>query len=66
MADSVDVLSTLKLVYTIYALAVISIIAWYAYRIIQDGESKGPIKPAMFWTYVVALVTIGTGLHFLT
>jgi cytochrome c oxidase subunit 2 len=66
MADSVDVLSTLKLVYTIYAIAVISIIAWYAYRITQTGENKGPAKPLFFWMYVATLVTIGTGLHFLT
>jgi len=66
MADSVDVLATLKLVYTIYALAVISIIAYYAYRITQEGESKGPARPIIFWGYVATLVTIGTGLHFLT
>ncbi len=65
MADSVDVLSTLKLVYTIYALAVISLIAWYAYRITQQGEVK-PAKKAIFWTYVTVLITMGTGLHFLT
>ncbi len=65
MADSVDVLSTLKLVYTIYALAVISLIAWYAYRITQRGEVK-PAKKAIFWTYVTVLITMGTGLHFLT
>jgi len=66
MADSVDVLGTLKFVYTLYALAVISIIAYYAYRITQDGESKGTVKPKIFWTYVATLVTLGTGLHFLT
>jgi len=66
MADSVDVLATLKFVYTIYALVVISIIAYYAYRITQKGESKGPVKPTVFWAYVATLVTIGTGLHFLT
>jgi len=66
MADSVDVLGTLKLVYTIYAIAAMSIIAWYAYRVTQqDGEST-PVKPGIFWAYVATLVTIGTGLHFLT
>ena len=65
MADSVDVLSTLKLVYTIYALTAISIIGWFAYRITQNGESKG-VKPLYFWTYASVLVVLGTGLHFLT
>ena len=66
MADSVDILSTLKLVYTIYALAAISIIGWYGYRITQDGESKETVKPVYFWSYAGILVVIGTGLHFLT
>lgn len=65
MADSIDVLATLKLVYTIYAIAVISIIAWYGYRVTQEGEPK-PVKKGIFWTYVATLIVIGTGLHFLT
>ncbi len=65
MADSIDVLSTLKLVYTIYAVAVISVIAYFAYRITQEGEVK-PAKKGIFWAYVTTLVVIGTGMHFLT
>jgi cytochrome c oxidase subunit 2 len=66
MADSIDVLATLKLVYGIYALIAISLIAWFGYRITKPkGDSSGP-KPALFWTYVVVLVFVGTGLHFLT
>ena len=65
MADSLDVLSALKLVYTIYAIVAISLIAWYAYRITQEGVVK-PAKKGIFWTYVVTLVVMGTGLHFLT
>ncbi len=65
MADSIDVLATLKMVYTIYALTVISIIAWYAYRLTQEGEVK-PAKKGIFWTYVGTLVLVGTGMHFLT
>jgi len=65
MADSLDVLSALKLVYTIYAIVTISLIAWYAYRITQKGEVK-PASKGIFWTYVVTLVVMGTGLHFLT
>ncbi len=65
MADSVDVLSTLKLVYTIYSLAAISLIAWYGYRITKEGPVN-IVKPAIFWTYVTVLMVLGTGLHFLT
>ena len=65
MVDSLDVLSTLKIVYTIYAIVAISLIAWYAYRITQKGEVK-PASKGIFWTYVVTLIVMGTGLHFLT
>ena len=44
MADSVDILGTLKLVYTIYALLAISLIGWYGYRITQSGEPKQMVK----------------------
>lgn len=65
MADSIDVLAALKLVYTIYALFAISLIAWYAYRITQEGEVK-PARTYIFWAYSLSLVVMGTGLHFLT
>jgi len=66
MADSIDVLATLKLVYGIYVFIAISLIAWFAYRITKPRDHDAGAKPALFWTYVVVLVVIGTGLHFLT
>jgi len=66
MTDSIDVLSTLKLVYTIYAVVAISLIGWYAYRITRDGEAKSSVKPVYFWSYTGVLIVVGTGLHFLT
>lgn len=66
MADSIDVLATLKLVYGIYLFIAISLIAWFGYRITKPRDDDAGAKPAIFWTYVVVLVVIGTGLHFLT
>jgi cytochrome c oxidase subunit 2 len=66
MADSIDVLATLKLVYGIYAFIAISVIAWFGYRITRSKDDDAGAKPALFWTYVVVLVVVGTGLHFLT
>jgi cytochrome c oxidase subunit 2 len=66
MADSIDVLATLKLVYGIYAFIAISVIAWFGYRITRPKDDDAGAKPALFWTYVVVLVVVGTGLHFLT
>ena len=66
MADSIDVLATLKLVYGIYAVIAISLIGWFGYRITKPKDDNSGPRPALFWTYVVVLVVIGTGLHFLT
>jgi len=66
MADSIDVLATLKLVYGIYAFIAISLISWFGYRITRPTDDNAGAKPALFWTYVVVLAVVGTGLHFLT
>ena len=66
MADSIDVLETLKLVYGIYGLIAISLIGWFGYRITKPKNDDAGAKPALFWTYVVILAVVGTGLHFLT
>lgn len=66
MTDSVDVLFTLKVVYTIYVLIAISLIWWFAVRVTRSGkESKGP-RPAIFYSYIAILIVLGTGLHMLT
>jgi cytochrome c oxidase subunit 2 len=66
MADSIDVLATLKLVYGIYAFIAISLIGWFGYRITKPRNHDAGAKPALFWTYIVVLMVVGTGLHFLT
>ena len=66
MVDSIDVLATLKLVYTIYAFIAISLIGWFGYRVTKPKEDDAGARPAIFWTYVAVLVIVGTGLHFLT
>ncbi len=66
MTDSIDVLATLKLVYGIYVFIALSLIAWFAYRITKPRDDDAGAKPAIFWSYVVVLVLVGTGLHFLT
>ena len=66
MADSIDVLAILKLVYGIYAFIAISLIAWFGYRITKPKDHNAGPKPALFYTYIVVLAIVGTGLHFLT
>ncbi len=66
MFDSIDVLATLKLVYTIYAIIAISIVARFAMLLTKSKEVKGKSKTGLFWAYVVILAVVGTGLHLLT
>lgn len=66
MADSIDVLVVLKLVYTVYAFIAISVVAWLAYRLTKPAGSREGAKAAIFWVYVILLAVIGTGLHILT
>lgn len=66
MADSIEVLATLKVVYTIYAFIAISIIAWFAYGLTKPANESGGAKAGLFWSYVVILAIIGMGLHFVT
>jgi cytochrome c oxidase subunit 2 len=65
MADSKDVLTGLILVYTLYALAIISVIAWFAFRITQKKEGK-LIKPVFFYIWVSFLTITGVSLHLVT
>jgi cytochrome c oxidase subunit 2 len=62
-----EVLGTLKLVYTIYALSIISLIGWFAYRVTKEPTStKTWITPKVFYTYLALLVITGVGIHILT
>jgi cytochrome c oxidase subunit II len=65
MADSKDVLTGLIWVYTSYALAILSVMIWFAYRITSKGEGK-LIKPVFFYTWVSFLVVTGVSLHIFT
>jgi cytochrome c oxidase subunit II len=65
MADSNDVLNGLIVVYTSYALAIISLIAWFGYKITRKGDGK-LIRPALFYTWVGFLVVLGVSIHLFT
>ena len=65
MADSNDVLNGLIIVYTSYALAIISMLAWFGYKITTKGEGK-LIKPGLFYTWVGFLIVLGVSIHLFT
>ena len=41
-------------------------IGWFGYRITKPKDHGAGPKPALFYTYIVVLAVVGTGLHFLT
>jgi cytochrome c oxidase subunit II len=65
MADSMDVLNGLLWVYTLYAVAIISLVAWFAYKITTKGEGK-LVKPSIFYTWVGFLILLGVSIHIVT
>jgi cytochrome c oxidase subunit 2 len=64
MVDSNTVLFGQTLIYTFYALAIILLVGWFAYRVTTDGPSK--VKPAFFYTFVGFLILLGVTIHIVT
>lgn len=65
MVDSNTVLTGQTIAYTLYVLAIMSLMAWFGYKITRDGKSN-EIKPALFYSFVGLLVFIGVFLHIAT
>ncbi|MBK8944694.1 MAG: cytochrome C oxidase subunit II [Ignavibacteriae bacterium] len=65
MVDSNVVLTGQTFAYTFYVLAIMSLMAWFAYKVTRDGKSK-EVKPAVFYSFVGFLVLIGVSLHIAT
>ena len=67
MTTSADVLFALKVVYTIYAVSIMSLVGWFAYRVTKKPDSyKTWLTPKVFYTYLATLVLIGVGIHMMT
>jgi len=64
--DSVAVLGMLKIVYTMYTLSVMSLIAWFAFNISRPTGKPAAVKPSVFYSYVGVLITVGVSIHILT
>ena len=65
MVDSSNVLWGQTIVYTLYALAIILLVGWFAYGVTREGESRA-VKPALFYGFVGLLVLVGVSLHIIT
>ncbi len=65
MVDSSVVLHGQTLAYTLYSLAILSLMGWFGYKIMRKGE-ESKMKDGLFYTYVTLLVVLGVSLHIIT
>lgn len=65
MVDSNMVLFGQTFAYTLYALAIMSIVGWFAHRVTKKGKGM-VIKPSLFYAFVGFLVVTGVSLHLVT
>lgn len=65
MVDSQLVLTGQTIAYSLYALSIILLMAWFGYRVTKSGGNTA-VKPAYFYSFVGVLVVIGVSLHIIT
>jgi cytochrome c oxidase subunit 2 len=65
VVDSRMVLWGQTLAYSLYALAMIALMAWFAIRVTREGDSRG-VPNALFYSFVGFLVVCGVSLHIVT
>jgi cytochrome c oxidase subunit 2 len=65
MVDSTVVLAGQTIAYTLYVLAMISLMAWFAYKVTKKGGTNA-IRPSLFYSFVGFLVVLGVSLHIIT
>lgn len=65
MVDSSSVLWGQTLLYTVYSLAIMSLMGWFGYRVTKGEESR-EFKPAVFYSFIALLVAAGVSLHIIT
>jgi len=63
--DSQMVLWGQTLAYTLYAVAMIALVGWFAARVTREGGGRG-VAPALFYSFVGFLVVCGVSLHIVT
>ncbi|MBI5231814.1 MAG: cytochrome C oxidase subunit II [Coriobacteriales bacterium] len=65
MLSTQTVLNGQIVAYTLYVLVVMSIIAWFTYRVTRGEEAK-QVRPAFFYVYLALLIIAGVSIHLLT
>jgi cytochrome c oxidase subunit II len=65
MIDSKIVLYGQTIAYSLYCVAMILLMGWFALRITQTGKGS-PVRPGIFYGFVLFLAVLGVSLHIIT
>ena len=65
MVDSTLVLYGQTIAYSLYCMAIILLMGWFALKITRKGKSS-PVRPGVFYSFVVCLAVLGVSLHIIT
>jgi cytochrome c oxidase subunit 2 len=65
MTDPSTVLNGQTIIYTLYVIAILLLMAWFAHQVTR-GAGKSLVKPALFYSFVAFLVVLGVSLHLVT
>jgi cytochrome c oxidase subunit 2 len=65
MVDSTLVLNGQTIAYTLYAIAMLLVMAWVGYQLTR-GSEKSFVKPGVFYAFVGFSVVLGVSLHIIT
>ena len=66
MVDSSVVLNGQTIAYTLYAIVMLLVMAWFGYQVTRGSKEKSFVKPAIFYSFVAFLVVLGVSLHIVT
>ena len=65
MVDSKVVLYGQMIAYSLYCVAIIVLMGWFALKITRTGKGS-PVRPGVFYSFVLLLAILGTSLHIIT
>ena len=65
MVDTRTVLTGQTIAYTCYVLAIMALMAWFAFKVTRNGAGKA-VKNGLFYAFVGLLVVVGVSLHIIT
>jgi cytochrome c oxidase subunit 2 len=66
MVDSEVVLTGQTIAYSCYALVIMMLVGWFAYKVTKPGDGKNIIPNGLFYSFAGMLIVLGVSLHIVT